>query len=351
EELYICTINHTDALKNNDVQFSSYDAHVTIVDDKGSSFAVPLNSVEKGTVAIIAKIINTGFMGAKLINENRVIDLKTFQTTIPGANNLTITSKMVLLQKKMEKSAPQLVKLAKKADAILKKVNLSDHRAKVALCLDISGSMGNLYLKGKIQRFAEKVLALGCRFDDDGAIDVFLFGMLAHDVGEMTLDNFPNFINNIIDKYPLEGGTNYGKVIQQIRNHYFPDGRGMERKTPFISDMPVYVMFLTDGATMDESDTRKQMIYASKEPIFWQFMGIGKSSKNKGKGFLSSLVPSYNEFAFLEKLDTMAGRYVDNANFFSVEDPETVSDEELYGFLMTEYPGWLKLAKEKKLLK
>ena len=47
----------------------------------------------------------------------------------------------------------------------------------------------------------------------------------------------------------------------------------------------------------------------------------------------------------------MSDRYIDNADFFSVEDPEIIADQELYDLLMTEYPGWVKLAKTKKLLR
>jgi hypothetical protein len=50
-------------------------------------------------------------------------------------------------------------------------------------------------------------------------------------------------------------------------------------------------------------------------------------------------------------LDNMSDRYIDNADFFSVEDPEVIADQELYDLLMTEYPGWVKLAKTKKLLR
>lgn len=54
--------------------------------------------------------------------------------------------------------------------------------------------MHSLYSSGKIQQLAEKVLALGCRFDDDGSIDIFLFGAKAHHGGEMTVDNFKSYI-------------------------------------------------------------------------------------------------------------------------------------------------------------
>jgi len=58
------------------------------MDDRGESVAVPLNSPDPGHVAIIAKIDNSSPMGAKLVNENRVIDLSTFAQVIPGANAL-----------------------------------------------------------------------------------------------------------------------------------------------------------------------------------------------------------------------------------------------------------------------
>jgi hypothetical protein len=259
---------------------------------------------------------------------------------------------MAISLKKIEQEAPQLINLAKKADISLQKVNLTNHQAKVALCLDISGSMSSLYSSGKIQKLAEKILALGCRFDDNGSIDIFLFGENAHQVGEMTLGNFQNFIPNVQQKYPLEGGTYYGKVMKKIRSFYFPLGRGGSRKSPVSSNQPVYVMFVTDGATGDESETEQQIKWSSFEPIFWQFMAIGKSQKDvKGEGFFGWLNKALaSDFTFLEKLDDLSDRYVDNADFFSLEDPESVADERLYELLMTEYPGWVKLAKTKKLL-
>ena len=56
------------------------------------------------------------------------------------------------------------------------------------------------------------------------------------------------------------------------------------------------------------------------------------------------------EFKFLEKLDDLDGRHVDNADFFAVSDPATVSDDLLFEHLMGEYPGWLRQAPGKGLL-
>ena len=262
----------------------------------------------------------------------------------------TSSIKKIELEKKLEKQAPQLLNLAKKASISLEKVGLQHHDAKVALCLDISGSMSSLYTKGKIQEFAERILALATRFDDDGAIDIFLFGKNAHHVGELTIDNFNGFISRMNVKYPLEGGTYYSKSMKLIREHYFK--QAPTRKTPFPQALPVYVMFITDGATSDEEKTRGQIKDSSYEPIFWQFMAIGKSKKDRKKrkelAFLQRM--GRTSFTFLEELDEMEGRFMDNANFFSVEDPGQISDDELYDLLLEEYPNWVKKAVENQIL-
>ena len=268
--------------------------------------------------------------------------------TSPPVARVAVNLKKIELEKKMERQAPQLVSLAKKATISLEKVGLSQHVAKVALCLDISASMSGLYRSGAIQKFAEKVLALGTRFDDDGAIDIFLFGAGAHDVGEMNIDNFSGFIAGIQQQYPLEGGTNYAKAMQMIRRHYFGIGA---RNEPLKQKIPVYVMFLTDGATSDENSARQQVQESSYEPLFWQFMGLGKSRKDVkagGGGFWAKAFAS--DFTFLEELDNMPNRYVDNANFFSVSEPDALPDEELYDLLMREYPAWVKAAPSKGLV-
>jgi hypothetical protein len=69
-----------------------------------------------------------------------------------------------------------MLSLVKTAGVSLEKRGLAEHTARVALVLDISGSMAALYRSGAVQRLAGRVLALGLRFDDDGVVDVFLFG-------------------------------------------------------------------------------------------------------------------------------------------------------------------------------
>ena len=253
----------------------------------------------------------------------------------------------VSLEKRVEQAAPQLVNLVKSAGVSLAKVGLAQHRARVCLVLDISGSMSTLYRKGLVQRFAERILALGCRFDDDGEIDVFLFGRNVHRGAPMGLDNWSGYVARMIERHPLEGDTRYGAAMEAVRRHYFPDAGGGARSRPHQAALPVYVMFVTDGTTSDKPLTERQLRWASREPIFWQFLGISKGRKSKAKalvGFADS------DFPFLEKLDELDGRLIDNADFFAVASPDEHSDDQLYDLLMTEYPGWVKQAAQHGLL-
>ena len=265
----------------------------------------------------------------------------------PAPKAIASPSAKISLEKRVEREAPRLVNLVKQAGVSLEKVGLSNHHAKVCLCLDISGSMSGLYRKGLVQSFAERILALACKFDDDGEIDVFLFGQQVHQPVPMDLSNWDGYIPQAIARHPLESDTRYGRAMEAIRQFYFPDGGGGARTSPHKAAQPVYVMFVTDGSTSDKAVTEKQLRWSSMEPIFWQFMGIGKGRKSKSK-LLFAFAAS--DFPFLESMDELSGRLIDNANYFSVGSPDEHTDGALYDLLMTEYPGWLKLAAQHGLL-
>jgi stress response protein SCP2 len=275
------------------------------------------------------------------------------QVQSSGSVNLAKQRKLVDMEKRAAQQAPRLLNLTKQAAVSLEKRGLSDHTARVALCLDISGSMNGLYRSGKIQALVERVLALGLRFDDNEAVDVFLFGANVHEAGELQMNNFQSFLGSVLQRHPLEGGTYYGKAMQAIRANYW--GSAGPRHQPVRDNQPVYVMFVTDGATFDESVTIEQLKFSAFEPIFWQFMAIGDSPQavdanrsGKKKGFLKRLMQS--DFTFLENLDNLPGRFIDNANFFAVTDPANIPDEQLFDLMMAEYPGWLQLARRAGLL-
>lgn len=239
--------------------------------------------------------------------------------------------KRISLEKNLAQSAPQILSLAKKAAVSLEKRGLGEHKAKVALCLDISGSMSPMYVSGLVQKFVERVLALGCRLDDDGSIDVFLFGKSGYQPAPITYQDFNGYVSRIIRQHPLEGGTRYSEAMEMVRKFYTP--YQYERSEPCAMDTPVYVMFVTDGAPEDKPQATRALKNAAMEPIFWQFMGVGQAN-----------------FEYLEKLDDLKGRYVDNADFFAARSLDSLGDDQIFDKLMNEYPKWLVEARQKGLI-
>ena len=260
--------------------------------------------------------------------------------------------KLIDMEKRLVTEAPQLLDLTKRAAVSLEKRGLAEHTARVALCLDISGSMTSLYGSGKIQALVERVLALGLRFDDNGQVDVFLFGTGGYEEPAVSVANHASYVPDMTRRRRLEGGTSYGAAMRLIRERYF--GAAGPRSQPYADTQPVYVMFVTDGAPMDRKEAEEQLRFSSFEPVFWQFMAIGKSNKavdageKKKRGLMARLADS--QFTFLEQLDDLSGRHVDNADFFGVTDPANLSDDQLYDLLMTEYPSWLEAARRGGLL-
>ena len=253
------------------------------------------------------------------------------QSDTPLAGAPLIASNKLSLDKKIEQHAPHLISLVKKAQVSLDKKGMGQHKARCALCLDISASMSGLYASNQVQELCDRVLALATRFDDDGMLDVFLFGESGYQPAPMQIESCGAYVQDLLKRYPLEYDTQYHTAIKLIREHYF--GGSGANSTPTRASEPVYVMFITDGDTSYKEQTITQMKWASHEPIFWQFMGVGHSN-----------------FSLLEKLDNLSGRFIDNADFFAVKNLKSVSDDQLFDKMMEEYPEWVKTAKQKGLL-
>ena len=290
------------------------------------------------------------------------------------------TAKAVRLRKQLSRQPPAMVNLVKQAGVSLDKHGLGEHRARVALCLDISSSMTRLYRSGKVQELCERILGLAVQLDDDGRCDVFTFGTGGYDEGPLDLRNYHGWVDGLTRRRRLESGTDYAKAMEAVREHYFPDGRGRRRTSPRPDTQPVYVMFVTDGHTSDRKATRDQVAWSSYEPLFWQFMAIGRSRNptsstsadpptatpppagamappDQGRGgarrggLLARLAAAFQmDFSFLTELDEMGGRFLDNASFFAVADPGELSDSQLYDLMMTEYPDWLRQAATRGLI-
>ncbi|MCU1719976.1 MULTISPECIES: VWA domain-containing protein [unclassified Pseudomonas] len=234
----------------------------------------------------------------------------------------------VSLEKKVAAAAPQLLSLAKKAQVSLEKAKLTHVKARVALVLDASGSMNGQYSKGRVQEVVNRLLPLAVHFDDDGSIDCWAFASRPQKLSEITLANYKDFIAR--DKggwrdWDLGSRVNdEPKVMEQVMQHYLASN----------DRSPVYVLFISDGGVHENRKITALMSEAAKLPLYWQFVGLGG-----------------NGYGILEKLDDMKGRVVDNCGFFALDDLQQISEEQLYDQLMEEFPGWLKEATAKNIIR
>jgi hypothetical protein len=215
--------------------------------------------------------------------------------------------------------------MKKTAGVILEKKKLTNVVARVGLILDISGSMRSLYKNGTVQKVVERILAVASQFDDDGTLDVWVYDNEFSRMKSVTERDFFNYVdeyilsNDLIHKF---GRNDEPPVMEDVINKYTVEQP---------EKVPTFIVFINDGGC--KRTIKKPIVESSNKPIFWQFVGIGDSN-----------------FDVLEKLDTMEGRFIDNANFFHIKDIEKISDEELYSNLLNEFPEWLQEAKSKGIL-
>ncbi|MBR1646359.1 MAG: VWA domain-containing protein [Selenomonadaceae bacterium] len=226
--------------------------------------------------------------------------------------------KKISLEKKISEGAPKLISLVKPLKVELEKRNLLDVVARVALVLDISGSMSGSYYDGTVQEIVNKILPVAVQFDDDGELDFWYYGSRCERRPSVNMKNYekavPRTWEDLMSK--LGYGNNEPVVMREVVDEYET------------SDLPAYVVFVTDGGISKTAQIKQLLIDASYLPIFWQFVGVSGSG-----------------YGILKDLDSMSGRYVDNANFFALDDFRSVPNNELYSRLLNEFPAWLKACK------
>jgi hypothetical protein len=220
----------------------------------------------------------------------------------------------------LDKVPSGLVSLAKTAAVSLEKTGLTGQRAAVYLVLDHSGSMIPFYQDGSVQRLAEQALGLSVNLDDDGRVPLVYFGSHVSQVEDADLTGYQGVINRTHPQVGW-GSTNYAAAID-----YIVDLHGD-------SSIPGLVIFQSDGEPDSQQYAEDALREASTSPLFFAFVGFG------------------NNIRFLERLDNLRGRAVDNASFFHARDPHRVSDAQLYDGITHEYAAWLTAARTAGILR
>ena len=236
--------------------------------------------------------------------------------------------------------------------------------AEVVLALDASDAMVGHYQSGLMNELTTALLALAMKFDDNGRVPVWSFGLDALHVGEMKKHDHKHWTEREVQP----GGVakpRLGPLIDAIGRRYFPvewdepprrvqTGGKLKRvqlehatvREP--RPCPVFVILVTSGACDDVLEATQLLRKASYLPIFWQFAGVGA-----------------DDFRFLKGFNTLTETWVDACGFFIPEievlaptsnkvgtTPSRpglirrqrfeIDEERLYGGLLNELPRWLE---------
>ncbi len=218
--------------------------------------------------------------------------------------------------------------------------------ARILLVLDASGSMSFLYSKGVMADVVERMAAVAAQLDDDGEMQAWTFASETARLPDLRLGELPEWLRLHVrvgemslfrrSKKPRKG-LEPGQVdmravgIQNEEQKAIAQVRAYVRENP--ANAPTLVLFFSDGGVYRDAAIERELRAAVEEPIFWQFVGLGRSN-----------------YGVLERFDTLPGRRVDNVGFFAVDDISTVPDQELYDRLLSEFPDWIKAASRAGIL-
>ena len=253
-----------------------------------------------GDAGVSVEAVNTG--------------VEHYSSAIEDLANMKETQAVISLKKSVISLDKTVISLSKESG-----FDLTKHQAKVAVVMDYSGSMDRRYDNGEVQEVLNRLITLSLRFDDNGELEVWIFSNRYHRLEPMTIHNFENYVKEeILRKYYDMGSTEYAPVLEDVMNKYFVEDNDT-------SNIPTFVIFITDGDndSKDKAPTDRIIVNSAKYNIYFQFVGMGSSN-----------------FKYLQKLDGLPGRPVDNTGFIKVQDFSALSDEELYTQLLSGYPEW-----------
>lgn len=238
-------------------------------------------------------------------------DSSTENTTMEQTVDMPKKTNVIDMSKSAENLDKVLIDMSKDS-----KIDMTKHIARVALAMDYSGSMGNLFANGSVQDVITRLLPIALKFDDNGELESWLFSNGKERLAAVTINNYKNYVKKVMMNANMSmGGTNYAPVLKDIIKYY---------KDVEPSEIPAFVIFITDGENWDTGETNQIVKELSRYNMFIQFIGIGDEN-----------------FKYLKSLDGMKGRKHDNTGFTAVSDMNRMTDEELYTEILRQYKDWL----------
>lgn len=92
------------------------------------------------------------------------------QTNAPVQEKTQKETVVIDMSKSQENLNKVLINMSKDS-----KVDMSKHTARVAVAMDYSGSMSNLFANGSVQDTITRLLPISLKFDDNGELECWLF--------------------------------------------------------------------------------------------------------------------------------------------------------------------------------
>lgn len=241
----------------------------------------------------------------KLFGGNKTVD------NVAEQISATSTTNVIDMSKSAENLNTVLIDMSKGS-----KIDMTKHTARVALAMDYSGSMSNLFANGSVQDVITRLLPIALKFDDNGELESWLFSEGKERLKAVTIKNYQNYVKSVMMKAHMDmGGTNYAPVLKDMVKYY---------KNVEPSNIPAFIIFITDGENWDTEETNRVVKELSNYNMFVQFIGIGNEN-----------------FKYLKSLDDMNGRKHDNTGFATVRDMNRMTDGELYTEILRQYKDWL----------
>lgn len=236
----------------------------------------------------------------------------TVTTSYSAPQETAVTAPMKIdMSKHAENLETVLIDMSKS-----RKIDMTKHTARVAVAMDYSGSMSNMFAKGAVQDVIARLLPIALKFDDNGELESWLFSEGSERMAAVTASNYDSYVKNVYMKARMRmGGTNYAPVLKDMVKYY---------KNIHPSSIPAFIMFITDGDNWDDYETDEIVRELSNYNMFVQFVGIGNDS-----------------FSYLKRLDNLSGRKHDNTGFIAVADMNKMDDQQLYNEMLRQYNDWL----------
>ncbi|QRY61088.1 VWA domain-containing protein [Gordonia sp. PDNC005] len=318
-----------------DTALSSTELTTTIRSDDGAVVTAPAEGLTTEQAAILVEVYRRG--GAwKVRSESAgwtagfAALVRELGVTVDEEPAPAPTIRMVKGEETLSLEKRQTLNLRKEAvHKVLLTKGAAGATARVIMVIDKTGSMSSLYRRGTVRRAVERMVPVATQLDSDGDLEAYLYAKSYVKLPNVTVATADLWIDTFVHL----SGTHGAPITTPIDykrigavNEELPIMQGILDDLP--DRQPVLVLFFTDGGFYSKIPLIRNLIGgAATRPVFWQFIGLGK-----------------NNFGVLTELDTLAGRVVDNAGFFQIDDLDRISDADLYDRLLGEFPDWLRAA-------